>query len=73
MKYLLSIMTLLLTNLAFAQNNSDIFFKNYERYQEKTLKERRFKHSDIQPLLSSLEKENGFTVKKLGVVGASSE
>ena len=66
MKYLLSIMTLLLTNLAFAQNNSDIFFKNYERYQEKTLKERRFKHSDIQPLLSSLEKENGFTVKKLG-------
>jgi hypothetical protein len=66
MKYLLSLITLLITNLTFAQNNSDLFFQNYDQYQEKKIKDRRFKHSDIQPLLLSLGKENGFSVKKMG-------
>jgi len=37
----------------------------YENYREKTINHRRFKHSDIKPLIKSLEKKN-FTVNKIG-------
>ncbi len=37
----------------------------YENYREKTITYRRFKHSDIKPLIIDLEKKN-FTVNKAG-------
>src|SRR3990170_626409 len=37
----------------------------YENYREKTINHRRFKHSDIKPLIKNLEKKN-FTVNKIG-------
>ncbi|MFD1315386.1 M14 family metallopeptidase [Namhaeicola litoreus] len=66
MKYLLTLLTIFIICNSSAQINSDVFYKEYDQYHEKTIKNRRFKHSDIQPLLSSLEKENGFSLKKLG-------
>jgi hypothetical protein len=41
--------------------------KEYESYLEKSIHHRRFKQSDIKPLLTSLEDKNFFTVKKAGV------
>jgi murein tripeptide amidase MpaA len=37
----------------------------YENYREKTINHRRFKHSDIKPLITKLENKN-FTVNKAG-------
>jgi len=37
----------------------------YENYREKTINHRRFKHSDVKPLLLNLEKKD-FTVNKAG-------
>jgi len=49
-------------NEAFSEN----LFAQYETYKETTIKNRRFKHSDIQPLIERLKSEEGFTVTTLG-------
>lgn len=41
-------------------------YKAYEDYREERINTRRFKHSDIEPLLLRLRQEPGFAVKKLG-------
>lgn len=41
--------------------------KEYEQYLETSIAKRRFKHSDIKPLITSLEDKNNFTVTKAGV------
>lgn len=39
--------------------------REYENYREKTITHRRFKHSDLTPLITSLEKKN-FVINKAG-------
>ena len=41
-------------------------FRNYQNYKEKTLTSRRFKNSDILPLINRLKINDIFTVKKAG-------
>lgn len=41
-------------------------FQSYDSYKEASLEVRRFKHSNIQPLLDSLKKEKDFEVTLLG-------
>ncbi len=41
-------------------------YHNYEFYKEHRLNKRRFKHSDILPLLNELKDKNIFTINKLG-------
>lgn len=41
-------------------------YEAYEQYKEPTISHRRFKHSDIEPLILRLKDKPGFTVTKLG-------
>lgn len=41
-------------------------YEAYEQYRESSINTRRFKHSDIEPLILRLRNETGFTVTKLG-------
>jgi hypothetical protein len=54
--------------ISLSQENlmSKDLFDNYESYLETSLKNRRFKHSDIQPLIEKLKSEKQFQVKILG-------
>ena len=47
--------------------------QQFDSYREKSISHRRFKHSDIKPLLTSLEDKNFFTVKKAGVSAKKKE
>jgi len=40
--------------------------QQYESYSEKSINNRRFKHSDIKPLINSTENKNFFSVNKVG-------
>ncbi len=54
--------------LGFSQQESisSNLFTNYETYKESSLSDRRFKHSDIQPLIDNLKSNKDFRVKVLG-------
>ena len=54
--------------LSLSQQNSfgKNLFTEYETYKEPSLTQRRFKHSDIQPLIEKLKSEKEFRVKTLG-------
>jgi hypothetical protein len=41
-------------------------YQSYDRYKEKSLTDRRFKHSDITPLIKKLKSKDGFNVKVVG-------
>ncbi len=67
MKYLL--LLILLTSeiiMAQDQNFTDSLYYNYNNYKEQTLTKRRFKHSDIVPLINKLKDKDNFKVKKAG-------
>lgn len=51
-----------------SQNNefSNKLYQTYESYKENSLSKKRFKHSDILPLIKQLEKSNLFSVSLLG-------
>ena len=49
-------------NIQFALS----LYQGYENYKEKSLTHRRFKHSDIIPLIERLKNKNIFTVRKIG-------
>jgi len=67
MKNLL-ILLLVVPILGFTQQNtiSDNLFLNYETYKESIITQRRFKHSEIQPLIEKLKSEKDFQVTFLG-------
>ncbi len=68
MKRLTFILLIILAELAMPQNfdlEQDLY-NNYEKFREKTLTHRRFKHSDILPLIKQLENSKDFTVNKVG-------
>lgn len=49
-------------NIELAQK----LYYNYEIYQEKSLQKKRFKYSDILPLIKSIQQQGIFTIKNLG-------
>ena len=49
-------------DIQFAESLS----QSYENYREKSLNHRRFKHSDILPLINRLNESEIFRVKKVG-------
>ncbi len=59
---------LLFPFLGISQQNtfSENIFSNYDNYKEPVIKNRRFKHNDIQPLIENLKTETGFKVQVLG-------
>ena len=57
----------LLPLLTFSQASFDQdLFARYESFKEETLRNRRFKHSDLQPLIEDLLEVEGFTITRLG-------
>ncbi len=46
---------------------------SYDNFREKSLTNRRFKHSDIKPLIENLKKDSLFTVKQEGVSAQNRE
>ena len=49
-------------NYDFEQN----LYQSYEKYRENSLTHRRFKHSDITPLIKKLKSKDGYRVKVVG-------
>ncbi len=68
MKLLALIFTLIISEIIMSQNFDfeQHLYQSYERYKEKTLTHRKFKHSDIIPLIEKLKHQNEYTVTKVG-------
>jgi len=64
----LFLLTIFLTEFAMAQNIQFAWhlYNSYENYKESTLTNRRFKHSDILPLIEQLKIKDIFGVSKVG-------
>ena len=64
----LFLLTIFLTEFAMAQNIqfAQDLYHSYENYKERTLTNRRFKHSDILPLIEQLKDKDIFGVSKVG-------
>ncbi|MDH3267898.1 MAG: M14 family zinc carboxypeptidase [Ignavibacteria bacterium] len=60
--------TILLSGIIMAQEKQLAWdlYHSYESIKEKSLENRRFKHSDIVPLIEQLQNKNGFKVDKVG-------
>ncbi len=60
---------LIFSMISYAQENEFLqsLNKQYENYRENSLTKRRFKHTDIKPLITSLENKNNFSVTKAGL------
>jgi hypothetical protein len=59
---------ILLSGIIMAQEKQlawDLYY-SYESFKEKSLEDRRFKHSDIVPLIERLQNKNIFKVEKVG-------
>ncbi len=61
---ILSILAIVMT--ASAQTIDKQLYDAYDKYKESTIKDRRFKHAEIQPLIEKLKSDNQFKVEKLG-------
>ena len=68
MKTLLLILTIIISEVIMPQNYDfeQHLYQSYDRYKEKSLTDRRFKHSDITPLIKKLKSKDGFNVKVVG-------
>jgi len=62
------LLTIFLAEFAMAQNIqfAQDLYNSYENYKERTLTNRRFKHSDILPLIEQLKDKDIFGVNKVG-------
>ena len=60
--------TILLSGIIMAQEKQLAWdlYHSYESFKEKSLKNRRFKHSDIVPLIEQLKNKNIFKLDKVG-------
>ena len=67
MRLSLIFLTLFIVNNVFAQTIDKQLYDAYEKYKEPTLKDRRFKFVDLQPLIFDLRKHGLFKVEKLGM------
>jgi len=52
--------------IAQQKNISDKLFSDYESYKEEKLTNRRFKHTEIQPLINNLKTDKDFQITNLG-------
>ena len=68
MKKYTFILAILLTGIIMAQEKQLAWnlYHSYENFKEKTLTNRRFKHSDIVPLIEQLKNKKIFGVDKVG-------
>ena len=68
MKLLTLIFTIIIAEITMSQNFEfeQHLYQSYERYKEKSITERRFKHADIMPLIEKLKLQQGFKIKKVG-------
>lgn len=68
MKLLTLIFTIIISEIIMSQNFDfeQNLYQSYERYKEKSITEKRFKHADIMPLIEKLKLQDGFTVTKVG-------
>ncbi|MCU0343913.1 MAG: hypothetical protein MUF28_08840 [Ignavibacterium sp.] len=68
MKTLLLLLTIIISETIMSQNYDfeQHLYQSYDRYKENSLTHRRFKHSDIMPLIDRLKHSKGFTVKVVG-------
>lgn len=68
MKRLSLIILIIFSELAMTQNFDfeNSLYHTYEKFKEQTLTHRRFKHSDIVPLIEQLKNNKDFTVNKVG-------
>lgn len=64
----LFLLTIFLIEFAMAQNIqfAQDLYNSYENYKERTLTNRRFKHSDILPLIEQLKDKDIYGVSKVG-------
>ncbi len=60
--------TIILSGIIMAQEKQLAWdlYNSYESFKEKSLENRRFKHSDIVPLIEQLQNKNIFKVDKVG-------
>ena len=68
MKTLLLVLTIIISEIIMAQNYDfeQHLYQSYDRYKESSLTHKRFKHSDILPLINKLKSKDGFKVKVVG-------
>jgi len=69
MKYVLTfLLSLIILPMAYAQQPPlyQQIYQAYDDYRESSISHRRFKHSDIEPLLLDLREKDGFAVRQLG-------
>lgn len=68
MKTLLLVLTIIISETIMPQNYDfeQHLYQSYDRYRENSLTHRRFKHSDIMPLINKLKNKDGFKVKVVG-------
>ena len=66
MKILISLLIIPILAISQQKSFSENLFADYENYKESGITHRKFKHSDIVPIIQKLKSENGFRVKTLG-------
>ena len=68
MKTLLLVLTIIISEIIMAQNYDfeQHLYQSYDRYKESSLTHKRFKHSDILPLINKLKSKDRFKVKVVG-------
>lgn len=68
MKILILILTIIFSELSMSQNFTfeQQLYHDYDNFKEKSLTNRRFKHSDILPLIERLKNNKDFIVNKVG-------
>jgi competence protein ComGC len=66
MRFVITLLILLTLTSISAQTIDKQLYDAYEKYKEETIKNRRFKHADLQPLINELKEEGLFKVEKLG-------
>ena len=69
MKYLLTLLSIVCqVPFTFSQSHdlAERLMKSHEKYRETTIKNRRFKHKDIQPLIAKRRLNNAYQVSTVG-------
>ncbi len=66
MRFGIILLTLLIVTTASAQTIDKQLYDAYDIYKEHALRNRRFKHKDLRPLINFLKNNSRFKVEKLG-------
>jgi len=66
MRLITSFLIFILVTTTSAQTIDKQLYDAYDKFKEVTLKDRRFKHADLQPLINALKENDLFKVEKIG-------